>query len=93
MHVLCEGSQRDCPQVIPFGFTWTANGSISTAILSDDLGALVCGLTPQRQKEEDRSIATAVSDDSKVVAGESGFKPPRDAFIWTPQIKMVKLSD
>jgi probable HAF family extracellular repeat protein len=59
----------------------------------DDLGALVRGLTPQRREEEDQSIATAVSDDGNVVAGESGYKPPRDAFIWTPQTKMVKLSD
>ena len=42
---------------------------------------------------EDTSIALAVSDDSTVVVGFSGYQPPTDAFIWTPDTKMVKLSD
>ena len=42
---------------------------------------------------EDFSIALAVSDDGNVVVGNSGFEPPTDAFIWTPETKMVKLSD
>jgi uncharacterized membrane protein len=42
---------------------------------------------------EDMSIALAVSDDGSVVVGNSGYQPPTDAFIWTPETKMVKLSD
>ena len=38
-------------------------------------------------------MALAVSDDSTVVVGMSGYQPPTDAFIWTPETKMVKLSD
>lgn len=42
---------------------------------------------------EDTAVALAVSDDSTVVAGTSGYQPPTDAFIWTPDTKIVKLSD
>lgn len=42
---------------------------------------------------EDASIAFGVSDDANVVVGASGYKPPRDAFVWTPETKMVKLTD
>jgi len=42
---------------------------------------------------EDVSIALGVSDDGNVVVGTSGYAPPTDAFIWTPQTKILKLSD
>jgi uncharacterized membrane protein len=42
---------------------------------------------------EDTSVALAVSDDGNVVAGTSGYQPPTDAFVWTPETKIVKLSD
>ena len=42
---------------------------------------------------EDTSIALAVSDDGAVVVGMSGNQPPTEAFIWTPETEMVKLSD
>jgi len=58
-----------------------------------DLGALKRGFLPNTQDTEDTSIALAVSDDSTVVVGFSGYQPPTDAFIWTPDTKMVKLSD
>ena len=34
-----------------------------------------------------------MSDDGKTVVGNSGHQPPTDAFIWTPETKMIKLSD
>ena len=42
---------------------------------------------------EDVSVALAVSDDGNVVVGTSGRQPPQDAFIWTPETKILKLSD
>jgi uncharacterized membrane protein len=42
---------------------------------------------------EDTSVALSVSDDGNVVVGTSGYQPPTDAFIWTPETKMVRLSD
>jgi probable HAF family extracellular repeat protein len=42
---------------------------------------------------EDISVALAVSDNGNVVVGTSGHQPPTDAFIWTPETKIVKLSD
>jgi hypothetical protein len=42
---------------------------------------------------EDLSVALAVSDDGTVVVGNSGYRPPTDAFVWTPDTKIVKLSD
>jgi uncharacterized membrane protein len=42
---------------------------------------------------EDLSVALAVSDDGTVVVGNSGYNPPTDAFVWTPDTKIVKLSD
>ena len=66
----------------------------------DDLGALKrdqggvgIGGGPPDPSFEDTSVALAVSDDSTVVVGTSGYQPPTDAFIWTPDTKMVKLSD
>jgi len=59
----------------------------------EDLGALKRGLTPNQQDIEDTSIALAVSDVSSVVVGTSGYEPPTDAFIWTPETKMVKLRE
>ena len=53
-----------------------------------DLGALERG-----GDFEDTSVALAVSDDGTVVVGTSGYQPPTEAFIWTPETKMVKLSD
>jgi uncharacterized membrane protein len=61
--------------------------------LVEDLGALKRGLGPNQPDFEDTSIALAVSDDSSVIVGISGYKPPTDAFIWTPDTKIVKLSD
>jgi probable HAF family extracellular repeat protein len=57
-----------------------------------DLGALPRGLTPGQMDQEDISIAYAVSDDGSVVIGNSGYRPPVDAFVWTPTTKMIKLS-
>ena len=51
------------------------------------------GLTPNQQDIEDTSSALAVSDVSSVVVGTSGYEPPTDAFIWTPETKMVKLRE
>jgi probable HAF family extracellular repeat protein len=59
----------------------------------DDLGALPRGVLPDRQEQEDMSIAGAVSDDGFVIGGQSGYKPPTDAFLWTPVTGMVKLSE
>jgi uncharacterized membrane protein len=64
----------------------------------EDLGALPrgqsgIGIGGGPPEFEDMSIALAVSDDSTVVVGMSGYQPPTDAFIWTPETKMVKLSD
>ena len=42
---------------------------------------------------EDTSVALSVSDDGNVVVGTSGYQPPTDAFIWTPETKIVKVSD
>jgi uncharacterized membrane protein len=42
---------------------------------------------------EDTAVALAVSDDSTVVVGTSGYQPPTDAFIWTHETNMIKLSD
>jgi len=58
-----------------------------------ELGAIPRGFTPNVQDQEDQSIAFGVSDDGTVVVGSSGWKPPTDAFIWTPDTKMVKLKD
>ena len=66
----------------------------------EDLGALKrgpgggpgVGGGPQGDLE-DTSVALAVSDDGNVVVGSSGYQPPTDAFIWTPETKMIKLSD
>ena len=63
----------------------------------EDLGALPRGQSGigvgGPSEFEDTSIALAVSDDSTVVVGTSGYQPPTDAFIWTPATKIVKLSD
>ena len=42
---------------------------------------------------EDTAIALAVSDDGNVVVGTSGYQPPTEAFVWTPQTKTAKLSE
>jgi uncharacterized membrane protein len=42
---------------------------------------------------EDTSVALALSDDGNVVVGTSGYQPPTDAFIWTPETKMIRLSE
>jgi len=65
---------------------------------SEDLGALKRtsgGIGPGGGPSdiEDMSMALAVSDDGAVVVGMSGYQPPTDAFIWTSDTKMVKLSD
>ena len=57
-----------------------------------DLGALRRGLLPNTDIE-DTSIALATSDYGEVVVGFSGYQPPTDAFIWTPDTQMVKLSE
>jgi len=59
----------------------------------EDLGALERGITEDQKKLEDNSLASGVSDDGTVVVGTSGWRPPLDAVIWTPETKMVKLSD
>ena len=59
---------------------------------AEELGALERGFTPNQKDQEDQSIAFAVSDDGAVVVGQSGWMPPTDAFIWTAETKMVKLS-
>jgi hypothetical protein len=42
---------------------------------------------------EDTSVALGVSDEGFVVVGTSGYQPPTDAFIWTPETKIMKVSD
>ena len=37
--------------------------------------------------------AYALSDDASVIVGSSGWEPPTDAFIWTPDTGMKKASD
>ena len=59
----------------------------------EDLGAIPRGLLPSDRDKEDQSIAAALSDDGNVVVGMSGWAPPTDAFIWTPETKMVKMID
>jgi uncharacterized membrane protein len=65
----------------------------------EDLGALKrlpgggIGSGPVDPALEDTSVATGVSNDGAVVVGSSGYQPPTDAFIWTSDTKMVKLSD
>ena len=56
-------------------------------------GGIGIGDGPVDPTLEDTSVATGVSDDATVVVGLSGYQPPTDAFIWTPDTKMVKLSD
>ena len=34
-----------------------------------------------------------MSDDGNVVVGTSGWNPPTDAFIWTPETTIMKVSD
>ena len=34
-----------------------------------------------------------MSDHGNVVVGTSGYQPPTDAFVWTPDTKIMKLSD
>ena len=58
-----------------------------------DQGGIGIGGGPSDPTFEDTSIALAVSDDSAVVVGTSGYQPPTDAFIWTPDTKILKLSD
>ena len=66
----------------------------------EDLGAIKRGagdgpgnLPEGATDPEDLSVALAVSDDGDVVVGTSGRQPPQDAFIWTPETKILKLSD
>ena len=66
----------------------------------EDLGAIkrsggdgVGNLPEGAEDIEDTSVALAVSDDGNVVVGTSGYQPPQDAFIWTPETKILKLSD
>ena len=42
---------------------------------------------------EDTSVALSVSDDGNVVVGTSGYQPPTEAFVWTPETKIIKLHD
>ena len=58
-----------------------------------ELGAIPRGRTPGEREEDDTSLALAVSDDGRVVVGMSGWRPPTDAFMWTEETKMVKLSE
>jgi uncharacterized membrane protein len=61
-------------------------------VLKRDSGGPGIGGGPA-DTSEDMSIALAVSDDGNIVVGNSGYKPPTDAFIWTPETKIVKLSE
>jgi len=60
---------------------------------AEQLGAIPRGRGPNEQEQEDTSTAIAVSDDGSVVVGISGRTPPTDAFIWTPETKIVRLTD
>lgn len=75
------------PSASRHAYLWTAWGTL------EDLGSLRRSIIPSIQEEEDRSVASAVSDNASVVVGLSGYKPPTDAIIWTAETKMVKLSD
>jgi uncharacterized membrane protein len=59
----------------------------------EELGAIPRGRGPNERDQEDTSVALSVSDDGHVVVGISGWQPPTDAFIWTPETKMMKVSD
>ena len=58
----------------------------------EDLGVLSLRDLSGNPAYADYSMALAVNDDSTVVVGYAGYQPPTDAFIWTPETKMVKLS-
>lgn len=86
---------RGTPTSITHAYRYTAADNLVL-----DLGAVPrnesgigIGGGPSGGDFEDTSIALAVSDDSNTVVGTSGYQPPTDAFIWTPQTKIVKLSD
>jgi probable HAF family extracellular repeat protein len=64
-------------------------GAIKRTSGGDGVGNPIVGA----EDLEDSSIALAVSDDGNVVVGTSGWEPPTDAFIWTPQTKILKLGD
>jgi hypothetical protein len=78
------------------------SGTVSLGTLDahvEDLGAIKrdeggSGISPGPTNSiVDISIALGVSDDGNVVIGTSGYHPPTDAFIWTPSIEILKLSD
>ena len=54
-------------------------------------GCVAQRLYGDQKDQEDTSIAFAVSDDGNVIVGSSGYMPPLDAFVWTPETKNVKL--
>jgi uncharacterized membrane protein len=63
----------------------------------EDLGAIPRGSgegpgNPIEGEDLDLSIALAVSDEGLIVVGNSGGANT-DAFIWTPETKMMKVSD
>jgi len=58
----------------------------------EELGALPRGVRPADQEQENTSIAYGVSDDANVVVGTSGWAPPLDGIVWTPETKMVKVA-
>ena len=72
--------------------SWDGHVEDLGALKRDDNGNGIGG-GPTGGDVEDTAIAMAVSDDSTVVVGTSGYQPPTDAFIWTADTKMVKLSD
>jgi hypothetical protein len=73
--------------------SWDGNVVDLGALKRDQNGGIGIGGGPVDPTIEDTSIALAVSDDSTIVVGTSGYQPPTDAFIWTPSTKIVKLSD
>src|SRR5262249_33657533 len=85
--IVGRGIPTSDPNVFAHAYLWSASGQAT------DLGALRRRLTPDAQAFEDQSYAYAVSDDATVVVGASGWQPPTDAFIWTANTGMVKLSD
>ena len=82
------------PMSAPHAYRFTASDAqvVDLGALKRDQGGNGIGPGPT-DSIEDTSISLGVSDDGNVVVCTSGYQPPTDAFIWTPDTKIVKLSD
>ena len=71
--------------------SWNGNVEDLGALKRDQGGTGIGG--GPAEDLEDTSVALAVSDDGNVVVGTSGYQPPTEAFVWTPETKIIKLHD